>query len=122
MAATAIPRRKALAVVAGAVLAPAFAGAPAEAASFHPRIEARDSGNKVRVRVWVSASLGPIQLNNHFLGTFYVPKGSSLSRTVNVGLAQIGLVMKAKNQVVEATIKMLAAGFATQKKVLRAGF
>lgn len=83
-------------------------------------MDARNVGSRVRVRIWVSANVGPIQLNDHFLGTFYVRDGQTLLRQVNVEIATIQLVLKAKNQVVEAVIKMQGAMFTTQQRVLEA--
>lgn len=108
-------------MVGGALQSTLFWSAPANAAYFQPRVRANRSGNRVRVRIWISANIGPLIMQNHFLGTFYVPSGSTLRRTINFQAATIKLVLKAKNQVVEAVIKMLSAMFATQTKVINAG-
>ena len=72
------------------------------------------------MRIWISANIGPVNMSNHYLGSFYVPDGSTLRRTIKFELATIKIVLKAKNQVVEAVIKMLSAMFATQTKVMSA--
>ncbi len=93
---------------------------PAKAVYFQPRIRANRAGNKIRVRIWISANIGPVNMSNHYLGSFYVPDGNTLRRTIKFELATIKIVLKAKNQVVEAVIKMLSAMFATQTKVMSA--
>lgn len=93
---------------------------PAQAIYFNPRMRVNRTGNRVRVRIWVSANAGPLNLNNHYLGAFYVPDGRTLRREFQVGVATIKMVMKVKNQVVEVVIKMLSAMFATQQKLMRA--
>lgn len=77
-------------------------------------------GNLVRVRIWISTNVGPLNMNNHYLGAFYVPKGGSLTKQLNVGVATFKLVLKAKNEVVDAVIKMLGAMFQAQQKVMSA--
>lgn len=92
----------------------------AQAAFFDPRIRAKRFGDRVRVRIWISANVGPLVLDKHYLGAFYVPDGSVLRQTLIVGIATIDIALQRRQQLMEAAIKMQSQMFETQQKVIKA--
>jgi hypothetical protein len=113
-----VQRRHFLAM--GAALPLVLIGGPADAILFAPKLTAKDVGNKARVRVWLSANVGPVNLNNYSLGTYYVAYGQTIQRSIAIGTATVKISLSAKREKVKMVIKLLQATMQTQQKVIEA--
>ena len=60
----------------------------AAASPLHLNVQPTERSNDIKVKIYTSVHLGPANINNHYLGTWYVPKSGS-TKTVNLNVMSI---------------------------------
>ena len=83
-------------------------------------MEAQNAGSRVRVRIWVSASVGQVNVEDHYIGGYNVPHGTGLKATLGIGTARVDLKLEAQDELVEAVVNIHVNGFDDQKEITSA--
>lgn len=116
MGMTTATRRKVLLL--GAVAPLALVATPAHAGIFTPIVTAKQIGQKVSVKIWVTLKSGPINLVKRFIGTFLVAAGTLLRRTIHIGIVTIKLTIKWLASKIRTVFNVTSTVFQKIRKVV----
>ncbi len=93
---------------------------PASADWIRTRAEANEAGSRIRVQIWLSATIGQVIIEDRYLGGYNVPSSTGLKATVSVGAATVDLVIEANDAEVEALVKVHVDGHNDQTEIIKA--
>ena len=118
-----ISRRKSLALVGTAVVGALTSPGAVLASPLHLTVKAKERSNDIRAKIYVSVHMAPANINNHYLGTYYVPKNGSKKKVKRniAGLAQAEFTMqyKAARKEFKTALQMIVAQQKRQTTVIK---
>jgi hypothetical protein len=92
---------------------------PARAAPIKPKLVIKNLGGKVRIKLYLSVNLGPVNFSDQYMGTYYVNKNTNKTFVKNYFGAYMKYLFKVTNKTVTLAATVSAAGHTARKQIIR---